>query len=384
MVSMPLVLMGVISSVLLLYAWIPLAVQSFLYAVSLSIKSIIIFLLPLIIFALLFKVAVRFSRNATRVIAIIFGSVIVSNYVSTYISHFVGKWIYHFDLSLVTPQGLHELIPMWQFRLPILLANDKAMFLGLLSGIIISVYRDDIAVKIANILEPLVIRILNYITLVIPLFVAGFVIKMQYDGVMKTIIKDYAFIFVVIAVAQFAYICLLYLLSNKGNIKNAGQNLKNMLPATIAGFSTMSSAAALPLTIIGAEKNARNKDLARSIIPATVNIHLIGDCFAIPIFAYAVLKNFGFTQPTELSFLYFAVYFVIAKFSVAAIPGGGILVMLPVLKDHLGFNPEMMSLITALYILFDPVITCANVLGSGAFALILDKLNILKNNSENK
>jgi len=158
----------------------------------------------------------------------------------------------------------------------------------------------------------------------------------------------------------------------------SAQSVKNMLPAAIAGFSTMSSAAAMPLTIIGAEKNCENKDLARSVIPATVNIHLIGDCFAIPIFAYAVLKNFGFAQPSEIGYLYFAVYFVLAKFSVAAIPSGGILVMLPILKDHLSFTPEMLSLITALYILFDPVITCANVLGNGAFAMILDKLPILK------
>ena len=34
----------------------------------------------------------------------------------------------------------------------------------------------------------------------------------------------------------------------------------------------------------------------------------------------------------------------------------------------------MMSLITALYILFDPVITCANVLGKGAFVKLIDNI----------
>ncbi len=33
----------------------------------------------------------------------------------------------------------------------------------------------------------------------------------------------------------------------------------------------------------------------------------------------------------------------------------------------------MMSLITALYILFDPVITMANILGNGAFAQFVDR-----------
>ena len=80
-------------------------------------------------------------------------------------------------------------------------------------------------------------------------------------------------------------------------------------------------------------------------------------------------------EPSLLNYLIFSMYFVIAKFSVAAVPGGGILVMLPIPKTYLGFNTEMMSLITALYLLFDPVITCANVLGNGAFAKLIDRCN---------
>jgi len=136
----------------------------------------------------------------------------------------------------------------------------------------------------------------------------------------------------------------------------------------------MSSAATMPLTIIGAENNVKNKSLVESVIPATVNIHLVGDCFATPILAYAVLKNFGLDEPSLMNYIIFVLYFVLAKFSVAAIPGGGILVMLPILEIYLGFTGEMMSLITALYILFDPVITCANVLGNGAFAKIIDHI----------
>jgi Na+/H+-dicarboxylate symporter len=65
---------------------------------------------------------------------------------------------------------------------------------------------------------------------------------------------------------------------------------------------------------------------------------------------------------------------VYSKFSVAAVPGGGILVMLPILESILGFNAEMLSLITALYIFFDPIITAANILGNGSFALAFERL----------
>ena len=61
---------------------------------------------------------------------------------------------------------------------------------------------------------------------------------------------------------------------------------------------------------------------------------------------------------------------MIAKFAIAAVPGGGILVMLPVLEKYLGFNSDMPSLITALYILFDIFFTMANVLSNGDFTFL--------------
>ncbi len=113
-------------------------------------------------------------------------------------------------------------------------------------------------------------------------------------------------------------------------------SIKNMLPATISGFSTMSSAASMPLTIIGVENNiqSQNKEIARSVVPITVNIDLVGDCFAIPIFAYAVLKSFGMAERSLVHYLTFTFYFVLAKFSVAAVPGGGIIVMLALPNNY--------------------------------------------------
>ena len=146
------------------------------------------------------------------------------------------------------------------------------------------------------------------------------------------------------------------------------------MPAALAGFGSMSSVASMPLTILGAEKSSKNGDIAKSTIPVTVNVHLIGDCFAIPIFAFAIMKSFGMPFPDFSVYLIFATYFVLAKFSVAAVPGGGILVMIPILETYLGFKSEMLSLITALYILFDPITRAANILGNGAFSTIIGNL----------
>lgn len=373
---MPLILIGLIVLIISIQGFIPYPLQSFLYGVSLSIKSLIIFLLPFIIFGLLFKAAVNLAYHATKIIFLILIGICCSNFLSTFLSHYVGEWVYQFDLALTMPENRETLKSLWVLEFPKIMPNSLAMFSGLVLGISASFLKFQSAEKIASILNKGVSFLLKYFGVLIPLFVGGFIIKLQSEGILITLIEEYAVIFMAIATAQFFYISLIYFIANQMNFSRFLNALKNMMPSMVAGFSTMSSAAAMPLTMIGVEKNVKNAPLVRSIIPATVNIHLIGDCFAIPIFAYAILKNFELPEPSFLTYLLFTFYFVLAKFSVAAIPGGGIIVMLPILENYLGFNAEMMSLITALYILFDPVITSANVLGNGGFAMFMDQFVI--------
>ncbi len=371
--KMPIILLALIAFIIMVDRFIPVSLKSILYALSLSVKAVIIFILPILIFMLLFKTISQLSRNATKLILLILAGICCSNFLSTMISYPIGSAIYQLDLSIVMPQEGEGLAPAWVFQLPKLIPNDYALFAGIALGIFFSFFQQRLGQRIAGYFDKVVNSILSCLSYAIPLFIAGFIIKLIHDQVLKQIVADYAVIFLIVALAQFVYIALIYLVTCRSQFF---PSLRNMLPAAIAGFSTMSSAAAMPLTLIGAEKNGGKSALLS--IPVTVNVHLIGDCFAIPIFAFAVLKNFGMVEPTFLVYLAFAFYFVLAKFSVAGIPGGGILVMLPVLESQLGFTGEMASLITALYILFDPVITCANVTGNGGFALVFSKLRRLK------
>jgi len=372
--KLPIILIALIISILLINPYLSLEVKETIYAVSLTVKSIILALLPFVIFGLLFNAMVGMARSATVIIALILLCVCASNFTSTFLSHFVGMWIYDFNLSLITPKESAGLTPAWTFEFPRLIANNKAMFLGIFAGLILAKFKPQMAQSLLKVFDKIIAKTLQSFAVLIVFFVAGFVVKMQYDGTVHTIFKDYTVIFLVVMVAQYGYILFAYAVLCRFNPKEWLTTIKNMLPAAMAGFSTMSSASVMPLTIVGVESNTKNKEIVRSVVPATVNVHLVGDCFAIPIFAYAVMKSFGFAEPSLMAYLVFVCYFVIAKFSVAAIPGGGIMVMLPVLESCLGFNSNMLSLMTALYILFDPVITSANVLGNGMFAKLIDKI----------
>lgn len=370
----PFVLLILMIVIGFIHSWIPLPIQSMLYGISLSIKSIIMFFLPVIIFSLLFKTSSGLTHNASKIVFTLLLAVCLSNFISTMLSYCVGHWIYGFNWSMSFPESLSELPPRHFFTLPRLISNDIAMATGIFLGLILGRWKAIWAQKLASILDVLSRYILKFFIFIMPLFIIGFIIKMSHDQIMGLILKHYGLIFALTGCSILSYLFCLYFFAQRHGHISWIQSLKNMLPAAMTGFGSMSSAAAMPLTLIGTEKNAKNPETARSIIPATVNIHLIGDCFAIPIFAFAILKNFGIPEPSLMGYLTFACYFVIAKFSVAAVPGGGILVMLPILERYLGFDSTMLSLITALYILFDPVITAANVLGNGGFAVLLSRM----------
>ncbi len=367
--KMPLILLALIALVSISCQWLPLTLKSILYGMSLSLKSLIVFVLPLLIFGLIFHTAAQMTKQASKWIFLILSMVCISNFTSTMISYFIGSFIFQFDLTIAAPVEGNSLAPLWDITLPTLIGNGQSMFAGLFLGIILGWLKPSLAQKISFHFNKIVSFLLKGILCIIPLFISGFVVKMVHDQMMSHILQNYILIFAIITGSVLTYIGLMFLFVNSFKSKPFIDSLKNMLPAALVGCGSMSSAAAMPLTILGTEKSSKNPEVAKSIVPVTVNIHLIGDCFAIPIFAFAIMKSFGMSAPDFSTYVIFAAYFVLAKFSVAAVPGGGILVMIPVLESYLGFNSEMLSLITALYILFDPITTPANIIGNGAIAM---------------
>jgi len=374
--KIPFILLTLVAFAVLTEPFLPTSLLSIFYALSLTIKSLIISLLPIVVFALVCKTVSSLSKGAARLVLLVFGALCLSNFLSTWISFCFSHTLSHLTLSL--PKASQSaLTPAWTFTFPSFLRTDYTMLAAFLFGLF-----TPYGVKLSSHFEKLVNRLLACIVLLIPFFITGFLFKLLHEKVLQNILYDYAPIFLLIITAQVCYISLLYLIANRFSLRGFFTSIKNMFPAAVAGFGSMSSAAALPLTLIGSEKNTNNSPLTKLAIPTTVNIHLIGDCLAIPLFAIAIMKGFGLETPTPFTYLIFSFYFVLAKFSVAAIPGGGIIVMLPILEHVFNFTPEMSSLITAFYILFDPIITVANITGNGAFAMFLQffkKYPIIKN-----
>ncbi|MDR2432498.1 MAG: cation:dicarboxylase symporter family transporter [Puniceicoccales bacterium] len=345
---------------------LPLPVLCLFLAISVALQSVVTFALPTLIFCLIFSTFQRLGKNASRTFVVALILLCCSNFLATYVSHFIGEIVHGMDLSLTQISASNELTPSFNFKLPKIIPNALAMVVAMICGIFVPKITPIGAQRFSTVVDGFVSLFLKCIQFVVPFFLFGFLLKMQYDGIIMVLIRQY--------VAIVFYLLFFYFLVNGMNPRATFVAMKNMLPAVVCEFGTMSSASALPYTLIAVEKNSKNKDLAKSIVSITTNIHLMGDCIAIPIFIYAILKSYGVLQPSQLLYLGFVLQFVAAKFSVAAVPAGGIIVMLPIIERCFGFTGAMSSLILSLYILMDPICTSANVLGNGAFAQLIDKI----------
>ncbi|MDR1906929.1 MAG: dicarboxylate/amino acid:cation symporter [Puniceicoccales bacterium] len=263
------------------------------------------------------------------------------------------------------------------FNLPSIISNDMALLSGVICGTFSGLIQRDIGKTMTQVFDGFIKYFFKILIPLMPLFIVGTALKLQNDKMLSSIWTKYWIIMVIFILSAYGYVLLQFFLLSGFNFKKFALYLKNITPAIITGFGSMSSAAALPLSIRAAEENSTNKNNAAIIVPSTVNIHLVGDCFFIPMLALTILLSFGLPLPDFSKYLMFAMHFVLAKFAVAAVPGGGILVMLPILQTYLDFNAEMLGLITALYVLFDPIITACNVAGNGATAILFDKITLL-------
>jgi Na+/H+-dicarboxylate symporter len=351
-------------------------VKSLFLAISVSIKEALIFVLPFIIFSFLFSCILSFQGGALKFIVSVLGLVCFSNFISTMFAYVVGTTALS-NVNIITSimATAQPLEPMWSLGIPKFISNDIALFAGLLLGMYFSYVPNDAATKFAAEIRRYANYILNKLFLpVVPLFIFGFILKLQHDGVLAKVIVEYGPIFAIIFSAQVVYVLFLLSVASDFRVREVARYIKNFIPAVITGFSTMSSAAALPLVIKSAEQNIHNPDLAKVVVPTSINIHLIGCSLFIPIISMAIMQTYGLALPDFGIYLIFAGYFVVAKFAVAAVPGGGIIVMIPVLEQFLGFTPEMLSLITALYIMFDSFITSINIAGNSFFPIMYNKV----------
>lgn len=253
-------------------------------------------------------------------------------------------------------------------------ANMYALTFGLVTGLFCTFTKRDIQSFAAQLNKYANFVLKKIILPLLPLLISGFIVKIHYEGMLVVVVREYGKLLIIISLVTYLYMFVaLFVLSNC-NIKSTMAKFKNLIPGISIGMFSMSSAAAIPSTIDACQKNIGDERIARFVVPATANMHLLGDCFVLPVIGLALMLSFGKGIPSMQDYFVFSVMGVLAKFSSAGIPGGSALVLMPVFIKTLGFTAEMCTAVTTIYILFDPIATSANVFGHGVFAELFNKV----------
>src|SRR5699024_4332096 len=130
----------------------------------------------------------------------------------------------------------------------------------------------------------------------------------------------------------------------------------------------------IPVTLEQTVKNKVDPKIAGFTVPLCATIHLAGSTMKITACAIALLL----IQGEPVSFIQFAGFICmlgIAMVAAPGVPGGAIMAALGVLGSILGFSTQEQRLMIALYIAMDSFGTACNVMGDGAIAVIVDKIN---------
>lgn len=356
---------------------LPMGVHQGLYTISVFIKDLLMWLLPITVGLFIAHTVSSFERRAPLFILALILFEAFSNFSSVLYSYLGGHLAVDFlpPVKAVSEQG-SNFSAFWRlpFSRPAWWAADKGALLGLLIGCI-GAFSNRASLK-ASIMkgkksaEWMLTRIFSRL---IPLFVLGFAARMYKMNLFDQLFAQYGILLLWLVLFLVLYICLLFFIGSGFSFKNSLQAIKNLLPAGGIAFTSGCSISTMPWTIAGTSKNLQNPHLASAVIPATTNIQQIGDCIANTFLCFLIYTHFFGHSPDFVTWLHFTIIFVLARFATAAIIGGAIFIMLPIYETYLSFNPEMIAIILAFNVILDPIITCSNVVANGALCRIFEK-----------
>lgn len=358
------------------YPFIPNDVISYFYAVSLALKSVLIFILPFLIIGAMASSFAKIPKGGFVFTICVLLGVTLSNFINLTVAYFFGKAVINESgITELAVGAIEKIQPAFNFVLPKLINNGYALIIGLVIGIACSLFSLPRIESYANKLNNIAMFFMSKIFIrVLPIFIAGFLLKMLKEGELKQMFESQLFATLSVVLMIVCYLAIWFVVAAGFRWSRMKEIFLNILPAMITAFSTMSSAATLPLSLEAAEKNTKDPLLSRSLIPMIMNFHMLGSSMAVSVAALIIMTCFKMPLPDYSHFAVFGAYFVLNKFAGAGVPAGSIIVTLPFFKSVLGFTDDMTGLILAFYIVFDPIITLGNVTANNLFVIYTQKV----------
>lgn len=367
----------ILTAYVLLASTLSLTVNQSLYTISVFIKDILLWIMPLTVGFFIAHTVQSFERRAPVFILILLAFEATSNFSSVWYAYLSAHSVADLLPSFQSTALESDFKTLWRlpFTRPSWWGADKGALFGLIFGVL-GAFSTNVRFKGfidqgKNLFEMALTR--GFARL-IPLYILGFMAQMYQTGILDHVVSYYGIIVLWLTAFLVLYLALLFLLGAGGSISHMMTNLKNLLPVGAIAFTSGCSLSTMPWTIEGTAKTLKNPELAKALIPATTNIQQIGDCIVNTFLCFLIYKNFTGAAPDFMTWVQFSIVFTLARFATAGFQGGAIFVMLPIYEAYLGFNGEMIALILALNVILDPLVTGCNVLANGALCRTFERV----------
>lgn len=177
------------------------------------------------------------------------------------------------------------------------------------------------------------------------------------------------YILVVVAISSL-FIAVLYPLASAFGAVAPSRFARGAAPAQAVAFSARSSLASLPAMIEGGNQHlAFPEEISNFFLPLSASTFRVGGAIGIPAGVLFIAHLYGVTLgPAQLATI--ALTSILITFSIPGVPGGSILIMVPVLTA-VGLPPEGIGILLGVDTIPDMFRTTANVTGTMTAATIL-------------
>lgn len=141
---------------------------------------------------------------------------------------------------------------------------------------------------------------------------------------------------------------------------------KDVMPATIMGFSTSSGMAAMPMALDCAEKMGAKRSIASFVVPLGTTINMDGTAIYQGVCSIFIAQIFGIDL-TIVQQLTIIITATLASVGTAGVPGSG-MIMLSMVLQSVGLPLEGIALVAGIDRILDMGRTAVNVTGNVACA----------------
>lgn len=339
-------------------------------------NAIIMFTIPLIIIGFIAPSITKLGSSVTKYLGVALLLAYLSSVGASLFSIFSGYIILP-HLQIVGEVGGHQSLPdlLFDLKIPPIMSVMSALVFSVLIGVSAAWRGAERIIAILDEFQGMIILIVTKVIIpVLPFFVACIFSTLAYQGAIINQLPIFIKVIVLVIIAHFVWMILLYSISGIYAKKNPFRVLRHYLPTYLTALGTMSSAATLPVALDCARKSdVLRRDMIDFGVPLFANVHLCGSVLTETFFVMTVSQMLYGVLPPISTLVVFSLLLGLFAIGAPGVPGGTVMASLGLIITVLGFDAAGTGLMLTIFALQDSFGTACNVTSDGALTLILSK-----------